>query len=341
MSMAIIDSHRKPTTTGQQPRGFTLVELLVVIAIIGILVSLLLPAVQAAREAARSLQCKNNLKQIALSLHNSHSTFGYFPSAGWGYKWAPHPARGSGMSQPGGWGYAILPFVEQQALYDLGGEVGENDQTSATLLNSNVARLETPLSVWHCPSRRQVKAFTVDQSLPIAVRPMLSGGLSVSARNDYAINGGDTFVGMGPGPNSLSAGDNGGYAFPSPDRANGVAFTRSQTSLAAIRDGSTNTYLVGEKYLDPNRYEDGSSLGDDQGPYVGDERDAIRWGNLAPAQDRQGVGLTFTFGSVHSGFMNMALCDGSVRTVSYSIDIGVHRNLCNRDDGNVIDASGF
>src|SRR5262245_38768587 len=110
--------------------AFTLVELLVVIAIIGVLVALLLPAVQAAREAARRSQCANNLKQMALACLSHHDAKGYFPSSGWAWGVTGDPDRGSGKEQPGSWCYNILPYMEQQALHRLGSDGQPNVVTA-------------------------------------------------------------------------------------------------------------------------------------------------------------------------------------------------------------------
>ena len=111
---------RSRAAEGGRRRGaFTLVELLVVIAIIGILVALLLPAIQAAAgEAARRGQCKNNLKQLALACLQHHDTFKTFPASGWGWHWTGDPNLGYGREQPGSWTYHILPFIEETALHD-------------------------------------------------------------------------------------------------------------------------------------------------------------------------------------------------------------------------------
>ena len=125
--------------------GFTLVELLVVIAIIGILVALLLPAVQSAREAARRIQCRNNLKQLGLAALNHESSHSFYPSGGWGWYWGGDPDRGFGRRQPGGWIYNLLPYFEQQSLHD---QLGINDYNLYQTPAGSAARAKALRGTW-------------------------------------------------------------------------------------------------------------------------------------------------------------------------------------------------
>jgi prepilin-type N-terminal cleavage/methylation domain-containing protein len=319
-----------PTTR----RGFTLVELLVVIAIIGILVALLLPAVQAAREAARRAQCTNQVKQIALAFHLHHDTHGFLPSGGWGYFWAGDPDRGYGKRQPGSWAYNCLVFLEEGALHDLGKGITDPAKKKQELTQL----LRAPVATFYCPSRRP--AVATPNAYPTqSVLAYNTNNTDVLARSDYAAN-------LGPqvderplqwlsGPTPARAEQGIGFVDDLKDRAHGVVYQLSEVKFAQITDGTSQTYMVGEKYLMPEHYETGMSIADDQSAWIADDLDLHRRTDIAPAQDQPGLPLLFSFGSVHPGAFQMALCDASVRAIAYDIESMVHWRYGNRDDGDV------
>ncbi len=312
-------------------RGFTLVELLVVVAIIGVLIALLLPAVQAARESARRVQCQNHLKQLALASITFHETNKRFPPGGWGFRWPGFPNEGNGVGQPGGWIYNVLPFAEQRALHDLGSRDTQTQQKQ-----SSAQRIATPLAILHCPSRRPAKLYPM---LPDPARsPHATDSVTLVARNDYAMNAGDKMMLHGPGPDTLEQGKS-GYKFPDLSASTGVSYLRSDVGMAALKDGSTHTYLVCEKYLNPDDYETGADGGDNENAYTGDDLDLLRWGQLAepPQRDQPGQVSVSRFGSAHATTWQASMCDGSVHALSYQIEPSVHRRLSNRRDGQKID----
>ncbi|MDO5113693.1 MAG: DUF1559 domain-containing protein, partial [Planctomycetia bacterium] len=144
---------------GSLRRGFTLVELLVVIAIIGMLVGLLLPAVQQAREAARQMQCNNHLRQLTLAAMNVESSARAFPSAGWGYLWMGDPEGGLNWGQPGGWCYTLLPALEQNALFQLTADGNLPESPSPEAKTNATTVMQTLVSVFNCPSRRSMQLY--------------------------------------------------------------------------------------------------------------------------------------------------------------------------------------
>lgn len=318
--------------------GFTLVELLVVITILGILIALLLPAVQAAREAARRAQCTNHLKQLALACLEHEASLTYLPSGGWNWYWAGDPDRGFDRRQPGGWAYNILPFMEQQALHDLG--LGK---TSVADKGAELAKAaQTPVAVFYCPTRRRAIAY------PNATYwPGNMNAITVAARSDYAANAGlDSGVGWWWAPGSYSHTvatespaftDVAGYAWPDVSGCVGVIYSISCLPIAEIRDGTSNTYLLGEKYFTPDHYTDGLEGIDNNPLWAGFDWDWMRWGASTPLQDRGGLSNWLIFGSAHAAGVNMAMCDGSVRMISYAIEKTTHTYLTNRRDRQAID----
>ncbi|MDO4584067.1 MAG: DUF1559 domain-containing protein [Planctomycetia bacterium] len=315
-------------------KGFTLVELLVVIAIIGMLVGLLLPAVQQAREAARQMQCNNHLRQLGLAALNYESSHQSFPSAGWVYNWAGDPDRGLGKKQPGGWPFSLLPYLEQNALFMLGsnGNPSSPDRAKITQV------VQTPLSIFHCPSRRVPKLYSSYNGTDYISPTSNCNRVEELAKGDYAANYGDIVVDENRFyPGSYAEVDKANYTWPT-QVATGVIYSCSEVPLGEIRDGTTNTYLIGERFIKNDAYETWSSA-DDNGVYCGTDPDNSRSTSTdlaPPMQDRAGyASFAQFFGSTHSGSFGMAMCDGSVHRITYSIDREVHRDLGNRSDGNV------
>ncbi|HVA48839.1 MAG TPA: DUF1559 domain-containing protein [Pirellulales bacterium] len=307
--------------------GVTLMELLVVISIIGMLMALLLPAVQASRESGRRMQCQDHLRQQGLALFNHESAFGRLPSNGWGYLWVGDPDRGTGPRQPGGWIYATLPYLERGDLRRLGtGQAKSDKEKSLALL------LAFPLTLFNCPSRRAPALY------PTPWQPFNSSAIYAAAKSDYAVNGGDVFLDVGEGPLTLAQGDDPNYQWPKPKTDfTGVCFLRSEITFAHIKDGKSYTYLVGEKNV--RDYTSGTDKGDDQSMYSGDDFDIARWTPLGwtPLNDAAGNYDFGRFGSPHPHGCNFVFCDGSVRTIGYGVDAEVHRRLGNRQDLEVID----
>ena len=345
--------------------ALTLVELLIVIAIIGLLIQLLLPAVQASREQARRASCQNNLKQISLACQLHLDAHKSLPSGGWSGTYLADPNRGFGRDQPGGWLFSTLPFLEQSALWSAAGDRPENIPLGEGLKTL----YQSALPSFHCPSRREAKAYPFKQSgngawsLSIAQGALL---LPAVTKSDYAASSGDSLYSAAE-PFSheetmwvpadyddlksnakkwTDTSDEGSKFFQT-----GSMFYRSEVGAAQIEDGLGNTYLCGEKFMSPNHYEDVngtdeiSMMGDNQSAWAGYEWDNHRaawnpnstWAkeDYQPRQDSPQPGAPgfLAFGSAHSGSLNMAYCDGSVRAVDYDVDPEVHRRVANRSDG--------
>jgi prepilin-type N-terminal cleavage/methylation domain-containing protein len=319
--------------------GFTLVELLVVIAIIGVLVALLLPAVQAARESARRMQCQNHLKQIGLAWHNHNDTYGHLPTGGWGWGWVGDPDEGVGVKQPGGWAFNILPFVEAQDIYNIArGKVGQPKQ-------ADLARMVgTPVKFYNCPSRRKPGLYPITSTSRRNFEPV-----SLGAKTDYAANCGDQqWNEYNEGPPNLNPSNPVPPDQVPPGTANGprvytgVCYACSKIRFAEISDGTSNTIMVGEKFLHPTRWATGVDAADNENLYVGFNNDHFRSSGTnyyPPRADNPNPNFANlqVWGSAHTSVFNVVLCDGSVRGISYTIAQQPFRSLGNKADGMQLD----
>ncbi len=336
--------------TPRQRPAFTIIEMLVVIAIIGVMVALLLPAVQATRETARRIQCTNNLKQLGLGVLQHVEVHQQYPTGGWGWHWVGDPDRGIGRRQTGGWFYNILPYIEENAVYLLPQDGDQFTITEKQKAGANTM-IRTPMPLANCPSRRPNIVFAKpDAGVFVAFNAADNDPAhNVAARSDYAINAGDQdFDEYFPGPKTLGEGDTPLF-WPAVHKAynidinkcSGISFERSEIKPDQIRDGTTYTIMLGEKYLNPDHYLTGLKFYDNESLYTGFNNDNFRSAFSPPTRDCPGLTDPLLFGSNHPGLCNFTFCDGSVKGISYDVDATVFMNLGNRQDGHVIDESAY
>jgi type II secretory pathway pseudopilin PulG len=320
-------------------RGLTITELLVVLGIVALLLAMLMPAVNAAREAARRTQCSNNLRQLGLALIGHDAAQRNLPYGGWGGRWGPVPGRGSEERQPGGWLWAILPFIEEPAIQSMIDRVPppadapiamsalEGDRPNA----QRFPWISAPLEIATCPTRRAATLYPVTSVSRMQLLPYTSTlqGQRV-ARTDYAMNSGADNMNYLGGPTKLDDGE-ATKAWRYNRELTGLIHYQRGTSLMKVErnDGLSNTYMLGEKYIYYEHYDTGESEGDSGTMFNGHSRDNSRFVQtyLLPLSDSIPYGhmtAVSQFGSAHSAGTFFVFCDGNVHLVPFDIDPIVH-----------------
>jgi prepilin-type N-terminal cleavage/methylation domain-containing protein/prepilin-type processing-associated H-X9-DG protein len=316
-------------------RGFTLVELLVVIAIIGVLVALLLPAIQAAREAARRNQCVNNLKQMGIALQMHHDSKKFFPAGRNGKS----PGPGTATSPlPVSWAFQLLPYLEQTAIYDSLVKTARVDD----ILNARAMR--TPVDVYYCPSRRSPAAdrdFDNDDAAPAEEHRKVAAG------GDYAGNAGL----------EEDYGD-GNPAGEPPGIEGGIIYSFSRNNIKTVTDGTALSFGVGEKYIpteDEARLQENFSeermhyFQRDTAIGSGDNNESILAGTecgLGPGWASGGSTCDINdireqFGSEHPQICNFVFLDGHVQGIQQSVDLTTLQRLSTVADEQVVETSNL
>jgi len=367
------------------------VELLVVIAIIGILVALLLPAIQAAREAARRSQCSNNVKNVALAILNFENAKKVYPTAGARNLWADfgleqniENGKPLGPDRQGlGWAFQILPYIEE---------------TSAHQMTQTIDLQSVVIATYVCPSRRLPRTAWSEAYQGIFAFMDYAGAVPCTYKSPARIERYDprsavplTPATFRPLLSAFSGGEAATFTYSVPDNTlyDGVLvrcpwawsgtntatgkqmgkFLSNVTGLVTtskVVDGTSKTLVIGEKYVRNDNY-DGPSEGknrnsDDRGWSDGFDADIMRSTCFAPINDGDPVGwapvltnyfddddstpfggtnVIQHFGSAHTSGINTALADGSIRHLSYDIDVAIFNALGSRNGEENVDASAY